>query len=223
MKKTILAIIIATFTTTSFAQTKKAPADNLETVKAIALKWFKEEYVSATFKDKYSYKPLETKIEIVNYSTKLAEDTLALNSRINRLTFDADTSIFQLQIKWADADLKKIGEYEAKINDKKEASMKEFYIRSLEDKKKAYVISIKSIEEQRAKKAEAQRELDKTIQLKQQISTMLASLTESEKNTFGYYLIKHDCHANNSYGGTILGQYSFKFKNGVGYDVVKTN
>lgn len=216
MKKVLVCLGFTFLTSTLFAQNKVGKAsttkstvkpDNTALIKRKAEAWFKTEYVPSNFKDKYSYKPLKTTVVPVSLQKQLEEDTLLLG--LENLRYEADST--KGHYEWYKSNARDA------LKNSQNDSTSPYY-----SKYRTYLGFIQ-VEKQRL---EASRiRLDKKLNSIAEAKQRLARLTEAEKKTVGYYLIFHDCHANNSYGGQVLGVYSFKYDaaRNMGYDVIKLN
>ena len=184
-----------------------------EIIKKKAEKWFKDFFVDLTFKDKYSYKPLETKAFPVSTEKGILNEIDDIKVIIDHLS----NGIQKEEAKYAEYK-KNSDELALKMKTEKKKqkleNLQNEYAKSKENELKygEYVENDK-------KKVTNHLE---NVKIKMQ---KLSSLSDLEKKSAAYYWITHDCHANNSYGGQVLGVYRFKFDAAKesGYDVAKIN
>jgi hypothetical protein len=190
-------------------KTEPEKIDTLELVKQRAQKWFKDVYVENNFKDPYSYELLKLTVEPKTFYQELQNDTSFANWDIRYEKYLLkDTLKGQFQKLKDDVVM-----YEEKAF-KKDGKVNEKY-------KSLYESSLKQLNEERFKRTDSLRK----VEIKRDVLVeRLNTLTDEQKKMVLYYIIYLDCHANNSYGGKILGKYTFKYNfYKSAYDVEKVN
>ena len=200
MKKVFLLMMLIVISAVSFSQARTKS----EILKSQASKWFKDNYVDPNFKDPYSYKLLNIKIDscpnIRYYTNTVNSDSSNLSKLMNeKIPLISSMGEFYK---------KSSADYLKKSDDEKDKTMKEFYAkyaREYSDKLKLDSLEqLNKIEKNNSAIIKAKSDLKLS-------SASLASLKKSDMNKTYCYMFKLDCHSNNSYGNPVLGKYVFSY------------
>ena len=85
------------------------------------------------------------------------------------------------------------------------------------NKRKPYEVLVKMYED-------SYNDYNKKLNKSLSDSTEFANVTENDKKIIHHYIVRIECHANNSYGGQVFGRYSIGYTKENGFDQpVKNN
>jgi hypothetical protein len=191
---------LKTKTATKVQPIKETKVDTIELITKRIEKYVVDEIVPK-LKDPYSYKPAKTIVTPISMKDDIISDTSDVGRHARTLLMLSDTSYSSSSM---------LAYYKSQVETDK-ANIK----KALKPYRKMYeddlIRHTDDVNKERNRLAETRKKYEERQATYDNMINQLNTSTPEQLNKIVYYLVQHDCHANNSYGNPVLGRYYIKY------------